>query len=207
MLRSLPIVAVLTFLPSTNAFAQGSSPARICLAPTVIEASTYSATEIIDAVRETFTTLLSGPLLQVQPLTSRLQAQVRAEASAAGCPYLLLTSIKHTRKAGGGGVLSRMAGAAVQQGASAAGAAAGSKIGSIAGSAIAGAASVATQNFAGSIKIKDELALEYRLEAGGTEILKDREKQKAESDGEDLLTPVAHKAAEAVATAMAKRSR
>jgi hypothetical protein len=56
-----------------------------------------------------------------------------------------------------------------------------------------------------SSRQKDELALSYRLEnAGGQVLVEDSGKRKAKSDGEDLLTPLAQKAAEAIAEAVAK---
>jgi hypothetical protein len=46
------------------------------------------------------------------------------------------------------------------------------------------------------------------LEGAGGEVLAEKtEKQKASSDGEDLLTPVAQRGAEAVAAAVSKPGR
>jgi hypothetical protein len=69
----------------------------------------------------------------------------------------------------------------------------------------AGAASSTINDYAMASRQKDELTLTYRLEdAGGKVLVEDSEKRKAKAHGEDLLTPVAQKAAEAIAEAVAK---
>jgi hypothetical protein len=59
---------------------------------------------------------------------------------------------------------------------------------------------------AGSIKAKDELVLEFRLEAtdGGRPPVARTAKAKAKADGEDLLTPLVERAADVIATAVMK---
>jgi len=60
---------------------------------------------------------------------------------------------------------------------------------------------------ASSIKAKDELILEYKLEAtdGAGPSMAKAEKAKARADGEDVLTPLIEKAAEAVAAAAVRK--
>jgi hypothetical protein len=206
MIRSLSAVPLLALLPFAAATGEGSTaPVVICLAPTSVEATTGTAATLMNAVSETFTTFLSGPTIEIKPLSARLKSQARVEAKAAGCPYLLLTTVSHVHKTGGGGILSRAAGAALSQGAWAVSASAGSSVGGIAGSVIAGAAGAAVSDFAGSVKTKDELTLTYRLEAAGTALIEKKEKRSAKSDGQDLLTPIAEKASEAIATAVTTR--
>lgn len=203
---ALALTLAAAILPAAARPASAQAPARICLAPATVQASTGTADAAATAVRESFTSFLTGPSLAVAPLTSRLESQAREEARAAGCPYLLLTSVKHVRKTGGGGLLGRMAGSAVQQGAWTAGASAGSTVGRIAAGAAAGAAGQAAYDYAGSIKTKDELTLATRLEAGDGKVLVERTgKRKAHSDGEDLLTPLVQEAAEQVAAAVTRR--
>jgi hypothetical protein len=51
---------------------------------------------------------------------------------------------------------------------------------------------------------KDEFTLAWRLEGpNGAELKEGKEKKKAKSDGEDLLTPLVQSAAEAIAAAVA----
>jgi hypothetical protein len=178
---------------------------RICLAPASVEASSGSATAAMDAARETFTSYLTGPTLAAEPLKARLASQVREEARQAGCPYLLLTTLKHVQKRGGGSVLGRMAAGAAQEGAWQAGMSSGSAVGRVAGVAAYGAAGQAAYNYSTGMHNKDELTLGYRLEsADGKVLIEKDDKRKARSDGEDLLTPMVQQAAEAIVAATGK---
>jgi hypothetical protein len=100
-----------------------------------------------------------------------------------------------------------MAGSAVQSGAWSAASGASSVVGRAAASAVAGAAGEAASNFASSVKVSDEIELSYRLESADRKVLvKKSEKRKAESDGEDLLTPLVEHAAERIANAVTTSS-
>jgi outer membrane lipoprotein SlyB len=198
---------LLAMMPLASAAAQDPAPAgpdvaQICLAPASVEAAP-NGVDPVAAVGAAFSTFLDGPTLAVQPLNARLQSQARQEAKLAGCSYLLLTTVKHERKTGGG-VLGKMAGGAVQQGAWAVtGSVGGSMAGRVAAGAVAGAAASTINDYAMVSRQKDELTLTYRLEdAVGKVLVEDSEKRKAKADGEDLLTPIAQKAAEAIAAAV-----
>jgi hypothetical protein len=198
--RAFALVALaLTAGPGAATGQDSVGVKRICLAPATVEASA-SSDAAIGAVQEAFTTYLSGPTLATQPLKARLTSQVRQEAQQAGCPYLLLTTVKHEKKRGSG-LLGRVAAGAVQQGAWEAGMGSGTAAGRIAGQAAYGAAgAAATAAYASTFQAKDELSLSYRLESPEGKVLtEDKEKRKAKADGEDLLTPMVEKAAEAVA--------
>jgi hypothetical protein len=203
LVRGLVLVAG---IPVAAALAQGApAQTRICLAPANIEgAAAGSATSAMDAVRESFTSFLTGPTLAVTPLSARLESQAREEAKGGSCQFVLFTTLKHIHKSGNG-LLNRMAGAAAQQGVYSAGAVAGSAVGGVAGSAVSSAAHAAASTFAGSVRNKDELSLSFRLESAGAAVVDKTEKQRASSDGEDLLTPVVKKAAETIADAVAKK--
>ena len=204
------LAAALPALLAPGAAAQdtaGTAPGatRICLAPAAIEAAPKGM-DPVGAVRDAFTSFLTGPSLGVQPLNARLQSQVREEAKLAGCRFLLLPSIKHKRSTGGG-LLGKVAGGAVRQGAWSVAGSAGSTAGRVAASAAAGAASGAVSDYAYGSRNKDELTLSYRLESASGAVLAEKsEKRKAKSDGEDLLTPVVQRAAEAVVAAATKRA-
>ena len=213
-MRHVPACAntalLLFMLPLATAAAQdpAQSPApvvQICLAPAAVEAAP-NGVDPVEAVSAAFSTFLNGPTLAVQLLGSRLQSQARQEAKLAGCSFLLLTTVKHERKTGGGGILGKMAGGAVQQGAWAVtGTVGGSMAGRVAAGAVAGAASSTINDYAMSSRQKDELTLRYRLEDGNGKVLvEDSEKRKARADGEDLLTPIAQEASEVIAEAVAK---
>jgi hypothetical protein len=190
--------------PSTAPAPGPSVPTRICLAPATIEA-VPGGFDPETAVRETFTSFLTGPSLAVTPLQARLVSQAREEAKLAGCAFLLFPTIKHERKTGGGGILGKVVAGGVQQGAWSASGAAGSTVGRAVASAAAGAAAGAASDYAANSQVKDELTLRYRLEsAAGKVLIEKADKRKAKSDGEDLLTPLVRPAAEAVAQAAAK---
>jgi hypothetical protein len=199
---------LLVTLPLASAGAQDPAPAgpavaQICLAPASVEAAP-NGVDPVAAVSAAFSTFLNGPTLAVQPLSSRLQSQARQEAKLGGCAFLLLTTVKHERKTGGGGILGKMAGGAVQQGAWAVtGSVGGSMAGRVAAGAVAGAASSTINDYAMASRQKDELTLTYQLEnAAGKVLVEDSEKRKAKADGEDLLTPIAQEASEAIAEAV-----
>ena len=184
--------------------AQATDTLRICLAPAVVEASTNAAAAV-DAVRESFVSFLTGPTLAATPLKARLESQAREEAKQAGCPFILLTTLKVAAKRSGGGMLGQIAAGAARQGAWEAGVRSGSAVGRIAGSAAYGGLSQAAYNYAATIRNKDEITLGWRLEAAdGTVLVEKREKKNAKSDGEDLLTPLVQQAAEQIVAA-AKR--
>jgi len=181
---------------------QPADTTRVCLAPTTVEASTGDANTVVKAVAERLTEFLSGPSLGVQPLSARLTSQVRMEAQQANCRFLLLTTAKQEHKSGST-VLGNAAGQAVQAGAWRAAGSVGSTAGGVAASAVGGAASGAAWDLASGVKAHDELSLTYRLEGADGKVLTEKtDKRKAGSDGEDLLTPLAQQAAEAVAAAV-----
>ena len=97
----LPIVVAL--------LSGGSDTSRVCLAPPGVKASAGDATAAGTAVRDLFTSFLTGPSIQPKPLAARLATQVREEARQASCPWLLLTTLEHEHKRSGGGLLGRIA--------------------------------------------------------------------------------------------------
>ena len=90
---------------------------RICLAPSSVEAGSSNANAAMDATRENFLSYLTGPSLKAEALKSRLASQVKEEAQQAGCPFLLLTTVKLVSKKGGSNMLGQVAAGAVRQGA------------------------------------------------------------------------------------------
>jgi hypothetical protein len=201
---ALPMLLAPGVAVAQNDAATMPNVTRICLAPATVEAAP-NGVDPMAAVRDAFTSFLTGPTLAVQPLNARLQSQVREEAKLAGCRFLLLPSVKHERKSGGGGLFGKVASGAVQQGAWAVSGSAGSTVGRVVAGAAAGAASSAVYDYASSSRNKDELTLAYRLEsAAGAVLVENSQKRKAKSNGEDLLTPLVQRAAEAIAGAATK---
>ena len=183
--------------------AQGEQ-VRICLLPAAVEGGSNAAAGI-NAVRESFASFLSGPSVTTEPVRARLESQAREEARQAGCPFLLITRMELVKKRSGGGMIGQMAAGAARQGAWEAGVRSRSAVGRIAGSAASGGINATVHSYVSTIRNKDELTLDWRLEAAdGTVRAAEREKKRAASDGEDLLTPLVQRAAEQIVAAAKK---
>lgn len=195
--RIIPSLTILALASVVVGPADAGQPMHICLAPAAAQMAFGNSSDVISAVRDSFTSFLTGPSIAVTSLNARLTGQAREEAKLADCPYVLFPSVRHERKTTG--LLGRIAAGAVQSGAwEAAGAAPSSATRVLAGATSMGAANLAV---AGQIKLQDSLTLEYRLEAAdGRTLVEQKTKRSASSDGEDLLTPLVQSAAETVVT-------
>jgi hypothetical protein len=140
----------------------------------------------------------------VVPLSARLASAAAEEARQSECDYVLHVSMS-VKKGGGGSMFGRAIG-------NIAGSAAGHIPGG--GSASTGAARSAaiggvytTATIVSSIKAKDEVTLEYKLEpmGQGNKGLANTAKAKASRDGEDVLTRLMEKAAGDVVAAVSQR--
>lgn len=190
--------ALLLGTSSVSAAQGAAAPAgtRVCIAPATIE-SAPSAADAMTAIRDAFSNILSGPGITPVPLQSKLQSLVRDEAKQSNCAFLLLPTFKHVHKTSGAGLLGKAALGAVQSGAYEVGG--GSATTRVAAGAARGAANQAEWHYAYSVKTKDEMTLSYRLESAAGQVLsEDKASRKAESDGEDVLTPLVQKAAEKI---------
>jgi hypothetical protein len=197
------LIAAVAFATTAHA-TNTSGSVRICLAPATAEASVGSNADLVGAVRESFTTFLTGPGIAITPLEARLSGQIRAEAQQSQCSYVLFPTVRHERKETG--LLGRIAAGAVQSGAwEAAGAAHSSTTRVLAGAASAGAASYSAFSW---IRSRDVLNLDYRLEAGDGHVLIEKKSQnKASSDGQDLLTPLVQSASETIVSTLSASAR
>jgi uncharacterized caspase-like protein len=161
-----------------------------------VQGTPGNATDASTGVRDLIASYLTGPALKVVSLEAKLPSQAAEEAKAKGCEPVLVASL--TRKAKGNKGFMNALGQAANTASwrLPAGGTAGSAAAQAAGAA--GLQTVAT--LAQSTKAKDEVKLEYRLEsAGGRIVFGPRtEHQTAKVDGEDLLTPVVMRAAEAI---------
>jgi hypothetical protein len=158
--------------------------------------------ELSGAIQNTLSQYLKTPEVEVVTIDAKLAAAVDAEAKEKECDFVIYASAAH-KKGGGGGmfgkVLGNMAGSTV------------SRIGygntaqAIARDAAATALYTAA-SLSASVKAKDEITLEIKVQAveGGNAVLTRQYKQKAKSDGEDIVTPVVEQAAQAIVDAVAK---
>jgi hypothetical protein len=187
--------AYLAVLP--NAPTAQSAPACVALTLPSVQ-GVDDATNFGGAVRDLFASFLTGPSVKPTMLAARLPSQAALEARKKGCAHVLLVIVSRKRSSGigVGGVLGQAAGLAVLRTPVA---------GGVAGTIASGATwagGEAIYRFASQTKARDEIELGYRLGApDAVERAKAvTSKAKAKSDGEDLLTPLVEKAANAIVT-------
>jgi hypothetical protein len=177
---------------------------RIGLILPKVQLTSGDAAQAAEALRKSFAGYLNGPTIEVVSLSARLPAQALDEARQSQCDYILSASM-NVKKGGGGSMFGRAVG-------NIAGSAAGHIPGG--GSASTGAARSAaitgvytTAAIANSIKAKDELSLEYRLDSVETSktVLGNTAKAKAKSDGEDILTPIVETSSQTIVATVTKK--
>jgi outer membrane lipoprotein SlyB len=146
---------------------------------------------------------LNAPTIEVVTLSAQLPALALDEARQSQCDYILSASMT-VKKGGGGSMFGKAIG-------NIAGSAAGHIPGG--GSATTGAARSAaitgvytTVAIASTIKAKDELSLEYKLDSveSSKTVLNNTAKAKARSDGEDILTPAVEASARSIVATVTK---
>lgn len=145
---------------------------------------------------------LSGPMLEVVNLQSRLPAQLEAEAKQSGCSYMLSTDVEYKKKKSWGKALS--IGAGVISSAlpyAGVGGGVGTFVAATTAANVANtAANVQMQQESmekltaaqGTIRKGDSIALSYNLKSisNGKKIIGNDLQTKAEQDGQDLLIPM-----------------
>ena len=160
------------------------------------------STSVATSVSALLQSYLTGPSLRSIGLDAKLASQANQEAVQRHCVNVLTVSL--TRKAGSNG--NRKLGALSQAAGTAAGyiPAAGAAEVAVAGAA-AGAEAVGT--LAQGTRAKDEMHIEYRVSStdGAIILAPKSDTLKAKSNGEDIVTPLVAKAADAVATAVSKK--
>ncbi|HVF26612.1 MAG TPA: hypothetical protein VM943_00130, partial [Pyrinomonadaceae bacterium] len=176
---------------------------RIGIVTPKAQMTSGDSAQAAEAVRNTFASFLNGPTIEVVSLTARLPSQALEEARLGQCDYVLYTSLTQ-KKGGGGGLFGRALGSV---GGVAVGHIPVNTRGEAAARSVAVSSIHTTANIASSIKAKDELSLEYKLESteGARPGVANTAKGKAKSDGEDVLTPLVERAAEAVVAAATKK--
>lgn len=202
-LSTFPTVVAAQGSPGTSA----ATDRRLCIAPASVESAPNAADAMV-AVRDAFSNVLAGPGVKPVALQAKLQSLVREEAKQSGCTYLLMPTFKHVHKTSGTGVLGKAALGAVQSGAYQVGGAASGTAARVAARAAEGAANQAVWNYASTTKTKDEMTLGVRLESSAGQVLLDEKTSRsAQSDGEDVLSPLVQQAAEKIAAIVTKPAR
>ena len=176
---------------------------RIGLIMPKVEMSSGDATQAAEALRGNFASYLKGPSVEVIPLSARLASQAIAEARQSDCDYVLYLSMS-VKQGGGRSLFGRALG-------NIAGSAAGHiPVGGSATTAAARSAAISgvytTAVIVSSIKAKDEVSLEYKLDSIETSktVLSNSAKAKAKSDGDDVLTPLVETSAQTIVSTVGK---
>jgi len=151
-----------------------------------------NAQTLATAVQNTYQEQLKSANVEAVLLDATGGAAIQAEAQQKECDYVVYTIVSH--KKGGGGFGSMIGSAA---------SVAGSTIG-YGNTAAAVSANVATATVAQTVKAKDEVTLNVRLERPGSTTPKFAQdfKGKAKSGGEDIITPLVQQASQGIMTAL-----
>lgn len=171
--------------------------------PAVVAGMDGNAADAATAVRDALVTFLSGPALQPVAMEARVRLQALEEARQKKCTHFLTLSL--TKKAGGRSALGRVVGQA-------AGTAAwrlpgGGSLGTAVARDLSVGVVYALSNMAASTRAKDEMRLEWTLapiDTPGRSASK-TEKAKATADGEDILTPLIQRSADAIVELLLKK--
>jgi hypothetical protein len=155
-----------------------------------------SAADLSAAVQNTLMQYLKVPNVEVITLDARLSSAIDSEAKQKECDYVLFINASHKKGGGGGfGMFSKVLAPAI--GATGIGHT-GSTAGNIAGQ-VATQSIVSAGNASASVKSKDEITLDVKMQQpGGAAVLTKQVKKKASSNGEDIITPLVEQVAQAV---------
>jgi hypothetical protein len=192
-------MATLMIEPTLLAQSRHDEPSHqrcIGIVTPTVEGVPGSSTDAAKAIGDLMASYLQGPSIRAVVLEAKLPSQAAQEAKQKGCEPVLFVALK--RKSGGNRTLMQALGRSANASTWSL------PIGSSAGSAVARAGATAglqaVSSIAESTKAKDEVRLEYRLQsaAGQVQFGPKTEHQTAKADGEDLLTPVVMRVAEAI---------
>lgn len=202
----IAFVAVLTVFSITLSFGQTTVSNNVKVGIVMPKAS--FTTEGVDnnqmslGIRDAVAGYFQGTNVEIVALEARIPQALANEAKEKGCAYILNVAV--SQKKGGGGFGKMFATVApivssVVPMAGMAGGIAGSVASSVAQTAVMSAA-----NMSSTTKAKDAITFEYSLNAveGGAVKISNSAKAKAKSDGEDVLSPMMEKMAEAVLVAV-----
>lgn len=163
-----------------------------------------NAAELAGAIQNTLAEYLKSPNVEIAALEAKLPQTLDAEAKSKECDYVIYAQVSHKKGGGGGfGMFKKLAPvlSSVTPMAGMGGSVAGAVAGQVASTAIYTAAGVA-----GDVKSKDEITLDIKVNSAGgaAAVLASQFKQKAKSDGEDVISPIIEQAAQAILDATKK---
>ncbi len=157
-----------------------------------------SASDLGAAVQNTLTEYLKSPSVELVQLEAKLPSQIDAEARQKECDFVVYANVSHKKGGGGGfgGMFGKVVAPAVGQvGIGHTGSTAGNVAGQVATTAVVSAGTMSA-----NVKKKDELTLDVKVQAPGsaTPAASREFKSKANSSGEDIITPVVEQAAQMI---------
>lgn len=198
------IFAVLLFAPGVISSQPPSVPGCIGIMAASVTGLDGDAVGAGNAVRDLFVTFLTGPSMQPVVLEARVRQLAVEEAKAKNCAYLVAASVSRKRGGGSsafGAALGRAAGTAAWHVPGGAG------VGGAVVRGVSVGAAEAVQQMTSSTRAKDEIRIEWTLTALSSPsppAASKKDKLKASSDGEDLLTPLVARAAEVIVRTVLK---
>ena len=209
--RSTALLFACTLALGVSAASAGQKPCIAIAPPTAQLGQGATGQDVAAPVQNMLVSYLSGPLLDVVVLQSRLPAQLTAEARQSGCDYLLTADVQYKQKKRWGKALSLGAGIASSALPYAGMGSVGSYVATATAANVANtAANVQLQQEAmesltaaqGTIRKGDAISLGYQLDniKDGKSLSKNTFEGKADQDGQDLLVPLIEKAATEVFT-------
>jgi hypothetical protein len=153
-----------------------------------------NASELAQAVRNSLLEQLKGTNIEAVPIEAA-GAAIQAEAQQKECDYVVYANVSHKKGGGGFGSMLGNSASSIASG-----------VGYGHGTAAVVAANTTSVVVAQSIKAKDEMTLDVRLERPGstTPSFAQQFKTKAKSAGEDIVTPLVQQASQAAIQAVAK---
>lgn len=161
-----------------------------------------TAVDLAAAIQNTLGQYLKGTKVEIVQLDARLAAAQAEEAKQKECDYIVVATANHKKGGGGGFGFGKMLGQVVGQtgiGQT------GSVVGNIAGQ-MATTAIVTAGSMSGSVKSKDELTLDLRLQSttDNSTALSKQFKAKAKGDGDDIISNIVEQAAQAIIDSVGK---
>jgi hypothetical protein len=179
-------------------------PARsscVAIALPSVQGVEGDATAFSTSTRELVASFLRGPSMEAVLLDARLATHALEEALQKNCPHVLTMTVTRKRDAGGGNLIGSVVG---QAGSSMAWSLPMGNVGGAVARGVTVATTQAISEMASSTRVRDELRLDYSVTTveGKLRLGPKMEKAKARVDGEDLLTPIVERAAEAIVRAV-----
>ncbi|WP_339645160.1 hypothetical protein [uncultured Porticoccus sp.] len=210
--RSIALLFACTLAFGVTTASAGQKPCIAIAPPQAQLGQGATGQDVAGPVQNMLMSYLSGPLLEVVVLQSRLPAQLTAEARQSGCDYILTADVQYKQKKRWGKALSLGAGIASS---ALPYAGMGGSVSSYVATATAAnvantAANVQLQQESmesltaaqGTIRKGDSISLGYQLDSikDGKTLSKNTFEEKASQDGQDLLLPLIEEAASEVFT-------